>query len=211
VLWILYLRCNSQRFIFFVTYKRALYDKVFVTGKPYLAKLIGFIRKLQRKWRVVNTIPEALFRMLCFLCNLQMAHKQEFLNNTLLEKLASDKCFSILGSFISYEENKVLWILPLGPYSQHFVFFKTYKWAIWARVLHCTTLEGLVRDKHSSLFCPFQVMKNMTVPGLFTMQYTVRFVNIVQKFNNYIVISKDHFTVIWQTSYNHHSNNCTVI
>ncbi len=36
---------------------------------------------------------------------------------------------SLLGWFISYIENKVSWIQPLGPYSQHFIFFVTYKQA----------------------------------------------------------------------------------
>jgi hypothetical protein len=43
----------------------------------------------------------------------------------------------------------------LGPYSQHFIFFVTYEWAEQARVLYCTKLEGLARDKHSSKLGPF--------------------------------------------------------
>jgi hypothetical protein len=42
-----------------------------------------------------------------------------------------------------------------GPYSQHFIFLVTYEWAKQARVLHCSGLESLVRDKHSSLLDPF--------------------------------------------------------
>ncbi len=43
----------------------------------------------------------------------------------------------------------------LGPYSQHFIFFPTFKWAQKARVLHNTKLQFLSRDKHSSLLGPF--------------------------------------------------------
>ncbi len=41
-------------------------------------------------------------------------------------------CF--LGPFISYEENKVFWILSQGLYSQHFIFLVTCEWAQYARV-----------------------------------------------------------------------------
>ncbi len=36
---------------------------------------------------------------------------------------------SLLGQFVSYEENEVLWIRPQGPYSQRFIFFITYELA----------------------------------------------------------------------------------
>jgi hypothetical protein len=45
--------------------------------------------------------------------------------------------------------------MPLGPYSQHFIFFVTYEWAEQARVLYCAKLEGLARDKHSCKLGPF--------------------------------------------------------
>ncbi len=39
-----------------------------------------------------------------------------------------------------------------GPYSQHFIFFLTYKRALSARLLHYTRLKSLSSDKHSCLF-----------------------------------------------------------
>jgi hypothetical protein len=62
------------------------------------------------------------------------------------EKIASDKHSSILGSLISYEENKVLILQPLGSYSQNFIFFITYKWAQLAREFLYTRLEMLPND-----------------------------------------------------------------
>ncbi len=45
------------------------------------------------------------------------------------ESLASDKHFGLYVPFISYVENEVLLFLPQGAYSQHFIFFVTYKLA----------------------------------------------------------------------------------
>jgi hypothetical protein len=55
---------------------------------------------------------------------------------TRLERLSNDEHSSLLVAFISYEENDVLWIQPLGLYSRHFIFFLTYEWAQYARVFH---------------------------------------------------------------------------
>jgi hypothetical protein len=49
------------------------------------------------------------------------------LHYTCLKKLALDK--SVLGPFLSYEENEVFWMQTLWPYSQHLIFFITYEWA----------------------------------------------------------------------------------
>ncbi len=62
---------------------------------------------------------------------------------------------SLLGQFVGYKENEVLWILLQGPYSQHFIFFLTDKWAYEARVLYYTMVEKLANDKHSSLLVQF--------------------------------------------------------
>ncbi len=35
---------------------------------------------------------------------------------------------NLFGQFVSYKENKVLWIRPLEPYSHHFIFFLNYEW-----------------------------------------------------------------------------------
>jgi hypothetical protein len=66
-------------------------------------------------------------------------------------KLESDKCSNLLGLFISYEGNEVLWIQPLGPYSQHYIFFITYESAHWPKLLDNIKLERLASDKHSNL------------------------------------------------------------
>ncbi len=49
------------------------------------------------------------------------------LHNTQLDGLESYKHYSLLDLFVSYEETEVLWIWPLGPYSQNFIFFVTYE------------------------------------------------------------------------------------
>ncbi len=66
------------------------------------------------------------------------------------ERLATDKHSSFLGPFVSYEENKLLWINSLRSYSQQFIFFVTYKWAQKVSMLYYARLEKLARDKHSS-------------------------------------------------------------
>jgi hypothetical protein len=71
-----------------------------------------------------------------------------------LDILVSDKHSSLLDSFVSYEEIGVLWILSQGLCSKHYMFFITYKWAQWARVLHYTRLERFATDKRSSLLGP---------------------------------------------------------
>jgi hypothetical protein len=43
-----------------------------------------------------------------------------------MERIANDKHSSLLGLFVSYEENEALWIRPLGAYSQNFILFVTY-------------------------------------------------------------------------------------
>ncbi len=39
--------------------------------------------------------------------------------------------------------------------SQQIIFFVTYSWAQWVRVLHQTSMERLAKNKHSSLLDPF--------------------------------------------------------
>ncbi len=72
-----------------------------------------------------------------------------------LERLAKDKCTSLLGTSISYKENEVWWTGPPGQYSRHFIFFVTYGWAQQARALYYSRLERLAKDKHSSLLGSF--------------------------------------------------------
>jgi hypothetical protein len=51
----------------------------------------------------------------------------------------------------------------MGSYSQHFIFFTAYEWALKARVLHYNRLERIAKDKHSSLFGPFISCKKWSV------------------------------------------------
>jgi hypothetical protein len=46
-----------------------------------------------------------------------------------LESLASYEYPSLIGPFVTFEENEVLWKWPLLLYSQHFIFSVTYEWA----------------------------------------------------------------------------------
>ncbi len=66
-------------------------------------------------------IPSVIFTTLHFLCNLRIGpisscditlFYYHMLCYTRLEMLARDECSSLLGPFISYEENEVLWIRP---------------------------------------------------------------------------------------------------
>jgi hypothetical protein len=70
------------------------------------------------------------------------------LHYTRPKRLSRDKNSSLLGALINYEENEVLSIRPLGPSSQHFIYFVTYKWALKARVLNYTRLKGFPETKN---------------------------------------------------------------
>ncbi len=58
---------------------------------------------------------------------------------TQLETLTRDKQSNLLGQFLSYEKNEVLWIHTQGPCSQLFIFFITYEQAQKARLFYNTT------------------------------------------------------------------------
>ncbi len=118
-------------------------------------QLFGPICKLQRKWSVVNRRPGAIFTTFILFATYKWAQKAWVLNNNRLEKLATNKHARFLGPFVSFGENEVLWIRDQGPYSQHFIFFATYKWAQKAWVLNNTRLEKLASNKHSSLLGQF--------------------------------------------------------
>ncbi len=49
------------------------------------------------------------------------------LNYTYLARLAKEKHSSLVGPFISYEENEVFWKLLLEAYLQHYIFFESYE------------------------------------------------------------------------------------
>jgi hypothetical protein len=74
---------------------------------------------------------------------------------TWLDGLANEKHCGFTSPFVSYEEKEVLRIHPQGPYSQHFVFFVTYKWTQQVIGLHNTKPERLASYKHSSLLLKF--------------------------------------------------------
>jgi hypothetical protein len=89
-----------------------------------------------------------------------------------LKRLALDKYFCLLCPFKSYKENKVLsiWLQEKGKkektqvqYSQCFIFFVTYEWAQYPRVLHYTGLKRLTLGLHFSLLCPFKSYKENKV------------------------------------------------
>jgi len=71
--------------------------------------------------------PGAYSQHIIFFINNHCTQKARVLHNTRLERLARDKHFSLFYPFVSYEENEALWIRPLVPYSQHSIFFVTYK------------------------------------------------------------------------------------
>jgi len=50
-----------------------------------------------------------------------------FLHHTKLERLAMEKHSSLSGPFSSYKEKS---FVNMGPYSQRFIFFVTYKWVL---------------------------------------------------------------------------------
>ncbi len=60
-----------------------------------------------------------------------------------------------MGPFLNYEEKVLLWIQDLGPYSQPFTSFVTYKWAQQAWALNQTRVWSFARDQCFSLFGPF--------------------------------------------------------
>ncbi len=62
---------------------------------------------------------------------------------------------SLLGAFVSYEENEVLWIQAQVPYSQHSIFFIIYELAQQVRLFRTTKLERLTSDKHFNLLGQF--------------------------------------------------------
>jgi hypothetical protein len=53
------------------------------------------------------------------------------------------------------QQKRRLYIFKLqGLYSQHFIFTVTYEWAKETRMIHYIWLEGVAKDKDSSLLGP---------------------------------------------------------
>ncbi len=112
---------------------------------------MGPIYELWIKWSVVIL---HLQHFIAFITN-KWTLLAGVLHYIRFEKLAVDRCSSLLDPFMRYEGNKVLWVWHHGPFSQNFIFFIIYKCAQQARVLHYTRLESLARDKSSSPLGPF--------------------------------------------------------
>ncbi len=83
-----------------------------------------------------------------------------------LEMLARDKHSSLLGPFICYQGNEVLWILPQGPNSQHLILFIAYESAQYTRLLLSTKLQRLANDKQSNLLGPLICYQGNEVLGI---------------------------------------------
>ncbi len=79
--------------------------------------LIGPIHNLWKNFSVVSIIPEAALTTLNFLHNLQMWPISQSVTLHSAKGLCSDKHSSLFWTFISYEENLVLW-----TWSQVFIF-----------------------------------------------------------------------------------------
>ncbi len=75
---------------------------------------------------VVNMALGLYSQHFIFFVTYEWTKKARMLHYAGLESLARDKYSSLLGPFVSYEENDVLWKFLLGLYSQNFFFFVTY-------------------------------------------------------------------------------------
>ncbi len=135
MLRIWFIRPYSQCFIFFVIYKWVPKARVFVLAKPF--------------WPIVIQCPSLLVSFVSYiekdvlriwLLGLYSQHLSFFETFKWAQKVrvfVPEKPFwpitmqhpSMLGPFVSYVENDALGIWLLGPYSQQFIFFVTYKWA----------------------------------------------------------------------------------
>jgi hypothetical protein len=82
------------------------------------------------------------------------------LNGIGQEKLLKDKYSSLASLF---EENEVFWILLLGPYSHHLIYFISNEWAQYTRVFHCIGPERFASNKHLSLLGSFVSFKENEV------------------------------------------------
>jgi len=76
----------------------------------------------------VNTNPGGSYpQHVIFFVASKRAHQARVLNCAKLERIARDKHSSLLGQFLGYRENEMFWILSLGLYTQHFIFFVIYE------------------------------------------------------------------------------------
>ncbi len=61
-----------------------------------------------KKWIAVNLIPGAVFTTLFFFVTYEWTQEAKVLQNSDLERLASDKQSSLMGTAVSYKEKEVL-------------------------------------------------------------------------------------------------------
>jgi hypothetical protein len=112
--------------------------------------LIGPICKIQRRWKW----REWMWPMGPYSQHFFVTYEWTLYAKALLctrpERIASDQHSRLLGPFMSYWENTVLWIRPWNCI-HNILFFVTYEWTQYAKVLHNTRQERLVSDQHSSL------------------------------------------------------------
>jgi hypothetical protein len=97
---------------------------------------------------------------------------------TRLERHFCDKHSSLLGEFVSYKENEVMWIRSLVTI--YFISFVTYQWAQKATAVHNIRLEKLYCDKLSSLLEEFVSYKENEVLWIWPLwPYTQHFISFV--------------------------------
>ncbi len=115
--WIQSLEPHSQHFIFLLLMKLPNKLECFITVYWKNTQAYWAHCKLWRKWSVLNTVPGATFTTLYFLLTYEIARKARMFHCNMPEKHSS-----LLGPFVSYEENEVFRIQFLEPHSQHFIF-----------------------------------------------------------------------------------------
>ncbi len=160
VLWIRPQMPHLQYLIFFITYKWfhwpcvLHYIRLKRLARDKYSSLLGAIVSYNEN-KVLWIKPYGpIWQHFIFFLTDEQPQWPRVLHYSRQEKITRDKSSSLLCTILSYEENEVLWIRPHGSISQNFIFFITYVWAKWARVLHYSRLEKLIRDKHSMLLNP---------------------------------------------------------
>ncbi len=105
----------------------------------------------------------------------------------------------------------MLWIWLQVPYSKHFIFFITYKWAQWTIVLHYTMLDRLAKDKQFGLLGLFVSCKENEAP--YFIEYNAH-TSIVRTWISQWLLAKkiflffkNNFTRINHCKFIHHKNH----
>ncbi len=70
----------------------------------------------------------SLYSHFIFFLTYEYFQQARVLDYTSPKKLASDKPLNLFGQFVTYAENKVLWLQHQGRYSQHLISLLTYKY-----------------------------------------------------------------------------------